>query len=376
MSRICNTAWHEIDSAAAAGAEIHVIAGDCVRPFPRPVRLEKTFVWGGLKFPYRLLGSRRMCNLHDRLVARKLPQLRDKIDVVHAWPLGALETFRVAKSLGIPTVLERPNAHTRFAYEAVRTECERLGISMPDGHEHEFNAGVLEREEAEYTLASRLLCPSDFVAQTFRDKGFDSGRIARHQYGCEETVFYPEPGPRPADRPFTVLFAGGCTPRKGLHFALEAWLQSKAHEKGSFLIVGEFIPMYREKLSSMLSHPSVQVLGYCNDLAALMRKCDVFTLPSIEEGSALVTHEARASGCVLLVSEASGAVCQDGVNSLVHHVGDVNTLRGHLDALYERGDMLQALRSRSLEGLSEITWDAGGRRLLDIYRDACRLPSL
>ena len=36
---------------------------------------------------------------------------------------------KVARQLGIPTVLERPNAHTRFAYEVVRDECERLGVA-------------------------------------------------------------------------------------------------------------------------------------------------------------------------------------------------------------------------------------------------------
>ena len=370
MSRICTTAWHEVDSAAAVGAEMHVIAGDCVRPFPRPINVEKTFAWGRLKLPYRLLGTRRMCMLHDKLVARRLPHLRDKIDVVHAWPLGALETFRVAKSLGIPTLLERPNAHTRFAYEVVQKECERLGVSMPDGHEHTYDNATLDREEAEYDLATKLLCPSDFVARTFQAHGFQPNRIARHQYGCDPTVFFPDYSARPEDRPFTVLFAGGCAPRKGLHFALEAWLQSNASTTGVFLIVGEFIPGYAERLSTMLSHPSVRILGYRKDLNEIMRASDVFTLPSLEEGSALVTHEARASGCVLLVSENAGAICQDGVNGSVHPVGDINTLRTHLDSLFESRDLLATFRSRSLETLSDITWRAAGRRLLSVYREA------
>ena len=59
----------------------------------------------------------------------------------------------------------------------------------------------------------------------------------------------------------------------------------------------------------MLAHPSVRVLGQRNDVPELMRQSDIFVLPSIEEGSALVTSEARGSGCVLLVSDAAGAVC-------------------------------------------------------------------
>ena len=69
-------------------------------------------------------------------------------------------------------MLERPNAHTRFAYEAVRAECERLGVALPADHEHAYNADTLRLEEEEYALADRLLCPSDFVLQTFLDEGF------------------------------------------------------------------------------------------------------------------------------------------------------------------------------------------------------------
>ena len=54
-----------------------------------------------------------------------------------------------------------------------------------------------------------------------------------------------------------------------------------------------------------------------------MRKSNILVLSSIEEGSALVTSEARASGCVLLVSEAAGAICTHMENALVHRVGDV-----------------------------------------------------
>src|ERR1035441_7886856 len=106
---------------------MRVMAGDLVRPFQRPVRVQKTLTWGRLRLPYRLLGTTRMCALHDYLVAKQLPALKGSIDIIHTWPQGALRTIQAAKRLGIPTVLERPNAHTRFAYEAVQKECDRIG---------------------------------------------------------------------------------------------------------------------------------------------------------------------------------------------------------------------------------------------------------
>ena len=64
-----------------------------------------------------------------------------------------------------------------------------------------------------------------------------------------------------------------------------------------------------------VAHPSVEEVGHVADPGALMRGFDVLVLPSLEEGSALVTYEARACGCVLAVSDRSGAACTDGVAS-------------------------------------------------------------
>jgi hypothetical protein len=99
-------------------------------------------------------------------VASRIKKLVGQFDVIHTWPSGALRTLRAAAALGIPTVLERPNAHTRFAIEIVKKECDRTGLTMPAGHEHAENPEKVRLEEEEFRLADRLLCPSDFVAKT------------------------------------------------------------------------------------------------------------------------------------------------------------------------------------------------------------------
>jgi glycosyltransferase involved in cell wall biosynthesis len=368
-ARICTTAWHQVTSLALLGTDVLACPGAVYRTVPARVTVRPTLAFGKLRIPYSVLGRLRAFALHDYIVAKRIEKLRNAIDIVHTWPLGALRTLKAAAALGIPTVLERPNAHTRFAYEVVQRECEHLGVFMPSGHEHAFNQEVLRIEEMEYRLATKILCPSDFVAQTFLDKGFHAEQLARHQYGYDETVYFPDLGRRAPGPGLTVLFAGGCAPRKGLHYALQAWLQSSAHIQGTFLIAGSFIPGYGERLSKELSHPSVRVLGYRADLPELMRQSDILALPSIEEGSALVTSEARGSGCVLLVSHAAGAICQHGVNALIHSPGDVDSLRKHFTVLHEDRGLLQRLRAASLQSVNEITWTAAGAKLRQVYRN-------
>ncbi len=368
MGRICTTAWYEIDGATAAGAEMLVMAGDSVRPFPRPVHVKTTLSRGRLRIPYRLLGTRNACALHDWLVARKLPSLEGRVDVIHAWPLGALETTKVARRLGIPVALERCNAHTRFAYEVVQKECDRLGVPLPADHEHAFNAEILRREEEEYALADAILCPSDFVVKTFLDQGFPKEKLVRFFYGVDEKQFYPDLTRRVPDRGITMIFVGVCAVRKGLHYALEAWLKSPASKDGTFSIAGDFLPAYKEKLAPLLAHPSIRVLGHRNDVPELMRQSDLFVLPTIEEGFGLVCTEAMASGCVPLVSDACTDLCVHMQNALVHRVGDSATLRKHITLLHEDRLLLVRLRDGGLRSAPNMTWSKAGTGLLEAYR--------
>ena len=368
--RICYTAWEQVRGIAKAGAEVTVFPGVLHRAIPERVKVMPTLARGPIRIPYKLVGMVRACEIHDAIVARRLRRMAQKIDIVHAWPVGSLRTLETAKKLGIPTVLERPNANTRFAYEVVRDECERIGVPLPKGHEHEYNEEILKIEEAEYAAASKLLCPSEFVVKTFVDKGFSRDKLLRHIYGYDQNRFYPNSTENGASHGLRVIFVGVCAVRKGLHFALEAWLNSGAQNKGQFLIAGGFIPAYEEKLKSMLSHPSVRALGHREDIPELMRNSDIMILPSIEEGFGLVCTEALGSGSVPLVSDACTDLCRHMENSLIHSVGDVPTLTEQLKMLDQDRNLLHQLRSGALASAPSCTWDQAGVQLLEAYQKA------
>ncbi len=367
--RICYTAWQQVNGLAAVGADLLVFPASLGRPVPASVRVSQTLARGNLRLPYRIVGAMRAGAFHDHIVARRLEKLVGKIDIVHTWPLGALETLKTARRLGIPTVLERCNAHTGFAMEVVQKECERLGVALPPDHEHAYNTQKLHKEEEEYRLATRLLCPSEFVAKTFVDKGYAREQLARHIYGYDEKVYYSSNEPRDSKRGLTMLFVGVCAVRKGVHFALEAWLRSPASKDGTFLIAGEFLPAYQEKLASMLAHPSVKVLGHRNDVPELARRSDILVLPSIEEGFGLVITEAMGSGCVPLASDACTEICSHMKTGLMHRVGDVEALTQHITMLHEDRALLHRLRAAGLEAAPGVTWTAAGQILLEAYRE-------
>jgi glycosyltransferase involved in cell wall biosynthesis len=366
-ARICYTAWEQVRGLAAAGAQVTAFPGAVSRELPAGVDVRPTLAWGSLRIPYKLLGRMGACVLHDRIVARRLERMAGEIDVVHCWPLGSLATLKTAKRLGIPAVLERPNAHTRFCYETVAAECKRIGVHLPH-HDYEPDEKVLAREEEEFDMAFRLLCPSEFTAQSFLDRGFAAEKLLRHTYGFDDTGFIPSAEPRDAGRKFTALFVGVDAVRKGLHLGLEAWLSSPASADGRLLVAGELSPEYKQRFAEQLAHPSVQLLGHRKDVAQLMRNSDILLMPSLEEGFGLVCVEAIGSGCVPLVSDACTDACRHLHNSLVHKVRDVETLRKHITLLYRDRALLESLRRTCIAERLNYSWNAAGRKLFEAYR--------
>lgn len=316
-----------------------------------------------------------MLALHDWITARWLERNFDKIDLVHCWPGASLRTIRAARRFDIPTLLERPNSHTAYAFEAAAEESRHCGIQLEKGHDHSFNQRTLDHETREYEESDFLLCPSDFVARSFLDRGFAAGKLLHHQYGFDENLFTPAPAERPQSEGLEVVYAGVCEPRKGLHYSLEAWQASEAGQDGTYRICGTFVPGYRQSLGHLLEHPRVHVMGQRDDLPTILREADVLVLSSVEEGSALVCYEATGSGCVLLVSDASGAKCRHGMDSLVHPMRAVDELTSHFSLLRRDRALLATLRRGALASRDGLTWKCAGRRLSSIYQQVLAAAS-
>lgn len=366
---ICYSAWNQVNTLPEAGADVSVATGVLHKPFPENIIVSTTLSWRKLRISYKLYGARRALSLHDHIVAKRVLKEKNEYDIIHVWPSAALETIKAANRVGIPSILERPNAHTRYAYESVQNEFKRLRIPLPSENEYSFKENVLQREEEEFRLAYRIVCPSEFTRKSFLDQGYAPEKLVRHFRGFDEKRYYPDQSTTAKERDFTMLFVGACAVRKGVHFALEAWLKSPAHRTGSFVIAGEFLPAYAKKLAGMLSHPSVKVLGHRDDVPELMRNSDVLVLPSIEEGFGKVCTEAMGSGCVPLVSVACTDICRHMENALVHPIGDVDALQQHITALYENRALLNTLRDQGLKTIPTITWGAASRRLIQVYRE-------
>ena len=363
-------ARHHTEQLARLGLEVHVYCTAVEGPPPVVHHLVTTLTVAGQRVPHRALGRRRAYRYHDRRVAWALRRAAGQIDVAHLWPRATLASAAAARRMGARTIREAPNTHTAFAYERVAAENAKLGLTAVAGHSHEGTEEALRLEEREYEATDMVAVLSPYVRQTFLDRGFDAERLGMHGYGFDPGSF-PEPGDVTSkeDEGLRAVFVGRCEPRKGLHYALEAWIESGAAERGTFTICGNFYAGYREVLEPLLRHPSVTVQGWVDDPGRLMRESDVFVLPSVEEGSAFVTYEAQASGCALVVSDAAGARCEHMQQGLVHEAGDLPTLVEHLRLLDGDRQLLSRLRANAVASRPNLTWEYSAREIAGLYRE-------
>ncbi|WP_168200419.1 glycosyltransferase [Protaetiibacter larvae] len=362
------TAWNQVVELIAAGHRVHLVVASLARPVPGAAGVRRTLELSGVRIPHRALGRDRALARHDRIAAAVVRSVRP--DVVHAWPLAARRTLAAAAGIGAAGLREAPNTHTAHAYRVVAEECARLGVVLPATASHAENARHLAIEQQEWDAATAVLVPSAPVEQSFLDRGHPAERLQRHRYGYRPGTTLPRTVPD--DGPLTVLFLGRVEPRKGLHYALEAWRDSTAAGEGRFLIFGDVVPSYGAFLAPLLDQPGVELHPFTREPAAALAAAHALVLPTIEEGSALVSYEAQAAGCIPLVSTAAGAVLEDGVHGLLHAPRDVDALRRQFELLHERPAERRRLAAAAAAHAPELSWAAAGVALVAAYRAALR----
>jgi glycosyltransferase involved in cell wall biosynthesis len=262
------------------------------------------------------------------------------------------------------------HTHTAFAYERVAEETARLGLIAAAGHSHEGTA-----EACGWRSGSTRRRTWWRSSRSTSGERSSTAALLPSASGYTRTDFDPERFPAPEDgRPsrdggLRAVFVGRCEPRKGLHYALEAWTASGAAERGTLAICGNFYPGYEQVLERWLRHPSVHVQGWVDDPGRADARERRVPLPVDRGGSAFVTYEAQARGCALVVSDATGARCRRLEQGLVHEAGDLTTLTEHLRLLDGDPELLERLRANAVASRPTLTWAHSARGIEGLYRE-------
>jgi glycosyltransferase involved in cell wall biosynthesis len=307
-------------------------------------------------------GYLQICRGFDRWLRSAI---RWDTDILTILSGVGLITFREAKRRGIVTVVDCGSTHTDFQHEILLAEFKRNGITQPL-----FPQAYRDRVRAEFYLADYIQIPSDFVARTFIDRGIHPTKLLQAAYGADLKVFQPRP-PLQGNEKFRAICPAAVNLRKGARVLVEAWRKLNWQD-AELIWIGrptrETAHLFREpipglRLESFVPHAQ---------LAALYRSCDVFVLPSFEEGLARVMLEAAACGLPLIVTPNTGVenfFTPGAPEGWLIPVNDVDALCAALTEAKADREKTFALGQRAVQRVSRgFSWDDYGGRVLANYR--------
>ena len=179
------------------------------------------------------------------------------------------------------------------------------------------------------------------------------------------------------DRRLTVLFAGTVTPRKGVEYLLRA-AEFLQNDDVLFLVVGNMNldSDYAERMRAYAQERNLEAkfTGFVpyEDLKALYVACDVFVLPSLEEGFGVVLTEALAAGKPVVGTNVGGIPTQvrDGWNGYLVEPANAQQLAEKLRFLLDHPEARERMgrNSRKLAE-EEFEWQKIADRYLKVYEE-------
>ena len=300
----------------------------------------------------------------DWIAARQLATGR--YDLFHSWSGDCLQSLRVARKMGIPSIVEIPTWHR----DRGKIVGERPASPAPaEGRSWKENLlQTRERFLEEYDLADILFVLSQKAADTFRVQGFPEDKLYYLPRGVDVERF--KPGVRPPI--FRAVFSGALIERKGIHHLLEAWHRLDLKEAELWL-VGSVHDEAKPHLKKYW-RDNIKVVGFARDVENYLSQGTVHIFPSQCEGSAKVVYEAAACGLPQITTREAGDVVNNGVEGIIIQPGNVGELAAAILELYRHPEtverMSEAARRRVVDN---FTWDHFRTRLLVAYEKAMRI---
>lgn len=180
------------------------------------------------------------------------------------------------------------------------------------------------------------------------------------------------------ETPF-VLFVGTITPRKGPDILLDAI--NTLEENGtigefSFVFAGnqeiekEFAAELGERAENLATKIHFPGFVSLEELKALYASCDIFALPSHEEGWGMVITEAMASKSPIVATNVSGIPEQvyEGKNGYLVEPGDTSGLADKIQMLIDDEVRRRQMGGKSRELAIELfSWESIAERYLSMY---------
>ncbi|MCH8012630.1 MAG: glycosyltransferase family 4 protein [Candidatus Marinimicrobia bacterium] len=265
------------------------------------------------------------------------------------------------KEKNVVTVADEGSSHVLYQNSILKEESEITGINFFK----EPNKKLVDETLLEYDLSHYILVPSIFVERSFLDQGIPENKLIRIPWGVDLSHFKQVPK---EDETFRIVFAGGLTLQKGVHYLLQAFHELDLPDAELWLVGG---PGYGIKhFLTQYNNGKVRLKGRQpqSQLHWFYSQCDVYCQPSIQDGFAMVISQAMACGLPIICTTNTGAkdLIEEGKEGFVVPIRDVKALKEKILYLYQNPDICKKMGYAARKKIETgFTWDDFGDRFIN-----------
>jgi glycosyltransferase involved in cell wall biosynthesis len=305
---------------------------------------------------YRLLTQ----TVRNRIAEWRFLQSLDKEEFVHFWSSDVtLSLYKKVRERGHRIIIEQVNTAKIYRKEILEAEYARIGLIPKDSE----TTQAIAKEIAMFEQASFVYSCSPAVKKSLNIAGVPDEKLIHTSYGLRESdILTPKSlEDRSKHKDFTAIFVGSIGLRKGAHLLVKYWCESKI--KGKLKLVGNIDEEIKPILKPYLERDDIEHVPFVKDLRDIYREADVFVLPTLEEGSPLVTYLALGAGLPSIVSPmGSGGLIDNGVEGTVIEPHDTDGWIHALQQLSKDADLRMQLGQNAYNKAPSYLWSEVGRK--------------
>ncbi|MDO6519612.1 glycosyltransferase family 4 protein [Zobellia uliginosa] len=324
----------------------------------------KTFPW--VQTPYMkrgILGLNKYNKLNKEwvwLTVQTLDKYAAKTissaGVLTALSCNGLHSGRKMQSLGGIYICDRGSSHISFQNEILEDEYKRWGYKWIG-----IDDRILEKEQEEYQQADYITVPSEFVMNSFIEKGVDRNKLKKIPYGARLDRFKKVSDPQ--KNKFRVLWVGAISLRKGFMYALNAFREFK-HPNKEFIVIGHMSHEIKKLLEAEhLENVNFKGIVANSQLLEYYSSSDVFLLTSLEEGLAMVQGEALACGCPIIATPNTGSqdLITHNEEGFIVPIRNSNAIIESFQKIVDTPNLREKMSHNALEKVQSLGgWDKYG----------------
>lgn len=308
----------------------------------------------------------------DRAVRRRLQAGRKPLAIV-GMPMSSRSGFEWAKRHGAMTIFNHVNPD-------LRTENNAFRIAAQDAHSEDergevlrerWSPRIIQHTDHEISLADLVLVPSPFVRDDLLRRGVHPDRLVLLPYGVDLERFVPCERNNHTGS-VRILYVGQVGYRKGLPYIVAA-LGRLGMNLSSLRVVGPVVHQSRILERRLQGVNYIGVVRH-QELTTQYHEADIFVLPSLAEGMALVVLEAMATGLPVIVTRESGyeGVVRDGVEGFIVPARDPEAIAHKVEILTEDAGLRLRMGQAARRRAEEFSWQRFERQFIEEL--TARLP--